>query len=85
MIIPHEQLSDDALRGLMEEFITREGTDYGWETSLERKVEQVKAQIQRGDVVIVFDPATESVSLLTRQQAREAEQNIEKAGEQPDD
>lgn len=85
MIIPHEQLSDDALRGLMEEFITREGTDYGWETSLERKVEQVKAQIQRGDVVIVFDPATESVSLLTRQQAREAEQNIEKAGDQPDD
>lgn len=85
MIIPHEQLSDDALRGLMEEFITREGTDYGWETSLERKVEQVKAQIQRGDVVIVFDPATESVSLLTRQQAREAEQSIEKAGDQPDD
>lgn len=85
MIIPHEQLSDDALRGLMEEFITREGTDYGWETSLERKVEQVKAQIQRGDVAIVFDPATESVSLLTRQQAREAEQNIEKAREQPDD
>jgi len=76
MIIPHEQLSADALRGLMEEFITREGTDYGWETSLERKVEQVKAQIERGDVVIVFDLATETVSLLTRQQAREAEQNM---------
>jgi len=76
MIIPHEQLSEDALRGLMEEFITREGTDYGWETALERKVEQVKAQIERGDVVIVFDPATETVSLLTRQQAREAEQSM---------
>lgn len=75
MIIPHEQLSADALRGLMEEFITREGTDYGWETSLERKVEQVKAQIERGDVVIVFDPATETVSLLTRRQAQEAEQS----------
>ncbi len=72
MIIPHEQLSDSALRGLMEEFITREGTDYGWEeTSLERKVEQVRAQIERGDVVIVFDPATESVSLLTKHEARE--------------
>lgn len=73
MIIPHDQLSPDALRGLMEEFITREGTDYGWETSLERKVEQVAAQIDRGDVLIVFDPATETVSLLTRQQAREVE------------
>nr|WP_027328840.1 YheU family protein [Marinimicrobium agarilyticum] len=72
MIIPHEQLSDSALRGLMEEFITREGTDYGWvETSLERMVEQVRGQIERGDVVIVFDPATESVSLLTKREARE--------------
>ena len=29
MIIPAEQLSRDALQGLMESFITREGTDYG--------------------------------------------------------
>jgi hypothetical protein len=72
MIIPHNQLSDDALRGLMEEFITREGTDYGWEeTSLEQMVAQVRAQIERGDVVIVFDPATESVSLLTERAARD--------------
>ncbi|WP_347330937.1 YheU family protein [Marinimicrobium locisalis] len=72
MIIPHEQLSDSALRGLMEEFITREGTDYGWEeTSLERKVEQVRRQIEQGDVVIVFDPATESVTLLTQREARD--------------
>lgn len=72
MIIPHEQLSDSALRGLMEEFITREGTDYGWEeTSLERKVEQVRRQIERGEVVIVFDPATESVTLLTQRAARD--------------
>lgn len=85
MIIPHEQLSADALRGLMEEFITREGTDYGWETSLERKVEQVKAQIQRGEVVIVFDPATETVSLLTRQQAQEAERETERNTGQGDD
>lgn len=85
MIIPHEQLSADALRGLMEEFITREGTDYGWETSLERKVEQVRAQIERGDVVIVFDPATETVSLLSRQQAREAERDAAQNMEQGDD
>lgn len=72
MIIPHQQLSPDALRGLMEEFITREGTDYGHEeVSLERKVAQVERQIERGEVVIVFDSATESVSLLTRQDAQQ--------------
>lgn len=71
MIIPYQQVSPDALRGLIEEFITREGTDYGWEeTSLERKVQQVQAQLERGDVVIVFDAATESVSLLPERDAR---------------
>ncbi len=72
MIIPYQQVSPDALRGLIEEFITREGTDYGWEeTSLERKVQQVQVQLERGDVVIVFDAATETVSLLPERVARE--------------
>ena len=70
MIIPHEQLSPDALRGLIEEFITRDGTDYGeQEISLAQKVQQVERQMARGDVVIIFDAATESVSLLTRRDA----------------
>lgn len=70
MIIPHQQLSADALQGLIEEFITREGTDYGQdEISLDRKVAQVRRQIDAGDVVIVFDAATESVTLLPRRDA----------------
>lgn len=70
MIIPHQQLSAPALRGLIEEFITREGTDYGLsETSLDTKVDQVQRQIERGEVVVVFDPASESVSLLPRRDA----------------
>lgn len=69
MIIPYQQLSHEALKGLMEEFITREGTDYGHETpSLAEKVAQVERQLAAGDVVIVFDPASESVSLMTHHQ-----------------
>lgn len=71
MIIPYQQLSSDALQGLIEEFITRDGTDYGWEeVPLAAKVAQVKRQIETGEVVIVFYPATESVSLLTRREAQ---------------
>ncbi|MGB3611343.1 MAG: YheU family protein [Cellvibrio sp.] len=71
MIIPPQSLSTEALQGLIEEFITREGTDYGWEeVPLSTKVEQVRRQIERGDVVIVFDTASETVSLLTRQDAQ---------------
>lgn len=70
MIIPYKELSVDALQGLMEEFITREGTDYGMdEVSLENKVAQVRRQLEKGEVVIVFDSSSESVSLLTRQDA----------------
>lgn len=70
MIIPHQQLSPAALQGLIEEFITREGTDYGWEeVSLSTKVLQVRRQIEKGDVVIVFDSARESVSLRPRYEA----------------
>lgn len=70
MIIPYKELSADALQGLIEEFITREGTDYGWdEIPLVAKVTQVQRQIERGEVVIVFDSASESVSLLTRRDA----------------
>ena len=42
LVIPAEQLSADALQGLIEEFITREGTDYGEvEWSLDQKVAQL--------------------------------------------
>ena len=70
MIIPYKELSVDALQGLIEEFITREGTDYGAdEVNLDTKVSQVRRQLEKGEVVIVFDSSTESVSLLTRQDA----------------
>jgi uncharacterized protein YheU (UPF0270 family) len=76
MIIPFEQLSSEALQGLIEEFITREGTDYGIEeVSLNTKVEQVKHLLTRREVVVVFDFATESASLLTRRDAELIEQN----------
>jgi uncharacterized protein YheU (UPF0270 family) len=71
MIIPYKQISPDALQGLIEEFITREGTDYGeMEFSLAQKVSQVERQLARGDIVIVFDSATEGVSILTKHDAK---------------
>ncbi len=75
MIIPYEQLSSDALQGLIEEFITREGTDYGEEEfPLSVKVEQIKQLLKRREVVVVFDTASESVSILSRRDAELLEQ-----------
>lgn len=75
MIIPYEQLSSDALQGLIEEFITREGTDYGVEElPLATKVEQIRQQLKRREIVVVFDTATETVSILSRRDAEFMEQ-----------
>lgn len=68
MIIPPEHLSADALSGVIEAFIAREGTDYGEiELSFAEKIEQVRKQLQRGEAVIVFDVLTESCTLMTLQ------------------
>ena len=78
MIVPFQQLSLDALHGLIEEFITREGTDYGEvEISLADKVEQVKSQLQSKEVVIVFDPVMETVTLLPRLEAEQRERQLQ--------
>ena len=68
IVIPSEQLSADALRGVIEEFITREGTDYGEvELSLAEKVEQVRSQLRKGLVLVVFDAVAESVTIMARE------------------
>lgn len=61
-----DQLSPGALRGLVEEYVTREGTDYGQgDWSLEDKVSQVFRQLEAGDARIVFDLELGSASIVT--------------------
>ena len=64
MIIPHQMLSPEALQGVIEAFVTREGTDYGTQdVSLTTKVWQVRQQLDAGTTVIVYDESTESCSI----------------------
>ncbi|MDD9979997.1 MAG: YheU family protein [Gammaproteobacteria bacterium] len=65
MEIPHRELSETALRGVVESFVLREGTDYGQrDYSLEEKIAAVIRQLDRGEAVIVFDADTETVSIV---------------------
>jgi len=69
--IPYEKLSPEALKGLIEEFATRDGTDYGEsEVSLERKAQQIMRQLQSGSAVIVFDPDSETCNILPAEDPR---------------
>ena len=58
--IPHTRLSPEALRGVISEFVTRDGTE---NTDLDLKYRQVLAQLERGEVVILYDPETQTTSI----------------------
>ena len=65
--VPAEQVSAEALKGLIEAFVLREGTDYGdAEYNLEQKVNHVRKQLESGDVAIVFNVELQSADILTR-------------------
>lgn len=64
MNIDHRLLQPDTLRALVEEFITREGTDYGTrEATFETKVDQVMRLLDVGKAKVVFDAETESCDI----------------------
>jgi uncharacterized protein YheU (UPF0270 family) len=67
IIVPHTELSPDALMGVIQSFVLREGTDYGaQEVDFETKVEQVRRQLERREAEIVFDQNTESIDIVVR-------------------
>ncbi len=64
-IIPIERLSSETIQGVIEEFILREGTDYGEkETSMETKIHQVRTKLEKKLSVLVFDDESETTNIL---------------------
>ena len=56
---------DGGLRGLIEEFVTRNGTDNGYtRATLEQNVAAVMAQLLRKEVVVVYDGASLSANIV---------------------
>ncbi len=71
VVVPFMDLSTDALHGVIDNFILREGTDYGDRAfSHEQKVAQVLRQLERGEARILFDPLDSSVTLVAVQPGR---------------
>ncbi len=64
MHIPWKSLSPTTLRAVIEEFATREGTDYGErEATLDDKVDAVMAQLKQGSAAVFFDEESETVTI----------------------
>ncbi|NLX94719.1 MAG: YheU family protein [Rhodopirellula sp.] len=57
MRIPHTELSPVALRAVVEEFVTRDGTDH---SPVELRIETVLRQLDAGRVELHFDAEAET-------------------------
>ena len=74
MIIPYEQLDQITLNNLVEQYILREGTDYGEvEYSLAQKTQQVLAQIKKEAIYIVYSELHESVTLVSKEEFKQGQ------------
>ena len=70
IVVPHTELSAEALVGVIESFVLREGADYGErDVPFETKVLQVRRQLERREAEIIFDPNTESIDIVVRKPA----------------
>jgi uncharacterized protein YheU (UPF0270 family) len=72
VLVPHESLEPQTLRSLAEEYVTRDGTDYGRvERSLEDKVSGLLRELERGEARIVFDAESGTINVVTRRELPE--------------
>ena len=63
--VPYSALQPATLRAVIEEFVTRDTTDYGVrERTVDEKVEDVMRQLERGEATVVFDPDTGTVNIV---------------------
>ena len=82
MIIPYQKLSDQALHGVIEEFVSRDGTEL---TDTEPKVTQVRRLLEQGKVVITYDPRTKTCNLISADALRDGDDETHAGWGQQDD
>ena len=64
MKIPIDKLEKDLLVSIVEEFVLRDGTDYGAvEIEFDNKVDEVLRKLRTEEYFISFDPVTESCTI----------------------
>lgn len=68
MIIPHQQLSTEALDNLIKEYCLRDWGLNETEAPLESRYAQVRQAVQQGLLVVLYSEHFETASLIPRDQ-----------------
>lgn len=71
LILPHREIEGATLDALLEEIVTRDGTDYGeHELSLESRLSRLRGQLDSGLASLCYDSATETCNVLPTEEAK---------------
>lgn len=71
MLIPYSQISAESLHALIEDFITRDGTDYGQnEMSMLEKAAHLLTLLKTGKLMITYHDDTQTYGLVTREEVK---------------
>ena len=70
--VPADRLGPEVLQGLLEDYASRDGTDYGAvELTLEQKTGNLRRQLQQGKLLILVETEGEQWDLVQVDQAVE--------------
>lgn len=65
------RLGAEVLQALLEDFASRDGTDYGArEFTLEQKAEQLRRQLELSELALLYDADSEQWDLVDAERAR---------------
>ena len=63
--VPYDRIDPETLRNMIQEFVTRDGADWGDAgCTLEDKVEQVLRQLRDKKVKVVFDLTSQTANIV---------------------
>ena len=65
--IPYQDINPGTLRNMIEEFVSRDGSDWGDAGgSMEDKIKQVLRQFESGKIKVVFDLTSQSANIVSK-------------------
>ncbi|PYF81789.1 MULTISPECIES: YheU family protein [Marinomonas] len=66
-LIPYDSLAADTLATILDDIVSRDGTDYGdYDLSVAQKREQALRALRNGEAVLLFDTESETIKMIPK-------------------
>lgn len=71
-LIPYDSIAEDTLTNILDDIVSRDGTDYGdYDLSLDQKRQQAMAMLKQKQAFLVFDTESETIKMISKDQLRQ--------------